>query len=186
MLIKNITYTDFNGDTQTEAFHFNLSKAELAELELSFEGGLEAHLKTVAENKNQREIVETFKMLILSSYGKRSADGKRFIKNQEIRDEFASSEAYSELFVELATSETAAPEFMRGILPSTLQPGQNVVELSQANNAEPSVEDILATMPAEDEPAPKKTISKRQAQFLKSKLSPSQFEARMAEYEIVD
>ena len=117
MLKKTITYTDYDGNERTEDFYFNLTKAEVAEMEMSYTGGMEKMLKKIVAEKDSKRIVEIFKDLILRSYGEKSADGKRFIKNQELRDAFAQTEAYSELFMELATDAEAAAAFVNGILP---------------------------------------------------------------------
>lgn len=120
MLKKTITYVDFNGDEVSEDFFFHLSKAELVELELSHEGGLTEQLKRIVEAEDGKAIVAEFKNIILGSYGERSPDGKRFIKNQTIRDEFESTEAYSTLFMELVTDAEKAAEFVQGIIPKDL------------------------------------------------------------------
>lgn len=117
MLKKTITYTDYDGNERTEDFYFNLTKAEVAEMEMSYTGGMEKMLRKIVAEKDSKRIVEIFKDLILRSYGEKSADGKRFIKNQELRDAFAQTEAYSELFMELATDAEAAAAFVNGILP---------------------------------------------------------------------
>lgn len=120
MLKKTIKYTDFNGEEAQEDFFFHLSKAELIELEASHEGGLaEAMTRIVAAN-DTKAIIAEFKKIILQSYGKKSMDGKRFIKNQQLREEFESSEAYSTLFMELVTDTDAAVEFMNGIIPADM------------------------------------------------------------------
>lgn len=122
MLKKTITYKDpFNDEEISEEFHFHLSKAEIVELEMSEEGGLSAALKRIIETKDGKRIMAEFKNIILNSYGKRSPDGKYFIKNQQLRDEFESSEAYSALFMELVTDSGAATEFVNGIIPKGLQ-----------------------------------------------------------------
>lgn len=119
MLKKTITYTDYDGNERVEDFYFNLTKAEIAEFEHSESGGLSKILKKiVAENDNKR-LVSLFKDLILRAYGEKSNDGKRFIKNQELRDAFSQTEAYSELFMELAGDAEAAAAFVNGITPST-------------------------------------------------------------------
>ena len=120
MLKKTITYVDFNGDEASEEFLFHLSKAELVELEMSYEGGLTEQMKRIAAAYDGKAIISEFKKIILNSYGKRSADGKRFIKNQALRDEFESTEAYSTLFMELVTDAEKAAEFVRGIIPKDL------------------------------------------------------------------
>lgn len=118
MLKKTITYEDFNGETVSEDFFFHLSKAELVELEMSHKDGLSEALQRIVAAENNKEIIAEFKNIILTAYGKRSEDGKRFIKNQELRDEFVSTEAYSVLFMELVTDTDAAIEFTNGIIPA--------------------------------------------------------------------
>ncbi len=118
MLKKTITYEDFNGDTVSEDFFFHLSKAELVELELSHKGGLSEALQRIVAAEDGKGIVQEFKNIILTAYGKRSDDGKRFIKTQEMRDEFSSTEAYSSLFIELVTDTDAAVEFINGVIPA--------------------------------------------------------------------
>ena len=103
MLKKTITYTDYNGTTRKEDFYFNLTQAEVTELEVSVEGGLVEMINRIVAAQNGKVIIETFKDIILRAYGEKSPDGRRFIKNQEVRDAFAQTEAYSKLFMELAT-----------------------------------------------------------------------------------
>lgn len=118
MLKKTMTYTDFNGVERTEDFYFNLTKAEVAEMEMSTEGGLAERLERIVNAKESTQIVAAFKELILKSYGVKSPDGKRFIKNKEVRDEFEQTEAYSDLFMELATNSEAAAAFVNAIVPA--------------------------------------------------------------------
>jgi len=120
MLKKTITYTDFNGDEVSEDFFFHLSKAELVELEMSHQGGLQEAIRRIVEAEDGKAIIAEFKNIILSSYGQRSIDGKRFIKNQTLREEFESTEAYSTLFMELVTDAEAAAEFVRGVIPQDM------------------------------------------------------------------
>ena len=117
MLKKSVTYTDLNGDEVTEDLFFHLSQAELVEMEMSEEGGMSEALKKIIEAEDGKQIIKQFKEIILGAYGKRSEDGKRFIKNQQLRDEFESSEAYSALFMELVTNTDSAIEFTNGIVP---------------------------------------------------------------------
>ncbi len=120
MLKKTITYVDFNEETVSEDFYFHLSQAELVELEMSHDGGLSDSLKKIIEAEDGKAIIAEFKNIILSSYGKKSGDGRRFIKNQILRDEFESSEAYSVLFMELVTETDKAIEFVNGIVPGAI------------------------------------------------------------------
>lgn len=120
MLKKTITFTDFNGEETTEDHFFHLSQAELVELEMSVDGGFGETMKKIIAAGDNATIMKEFKRIILMSYGKKSEDGKRFIKNDELRQEFESSEAYSELFVELCTDAEAAGQFINGIIPPKL------------------------------------------------------------------
>lgn len=120
MLKRNINYVDFNGNEQTEVFYFNLTKAELVELEVSFQGGLDKTLQAIQSAEDTKTLIALFKRIVLDSYGEKSEDGKRFIKNDAMRDEFISTAAYSALFMELATDEAKALEFIQGILPTDL------------------------------------------------------------------
>lgn len=121
MLKKTIVFQDFNGETVSEEHYFHLSKAELVEMEMQQKGGMHEYLQRIVASEDGKAIIAEFKSLILKAYGKRSEDGKRFIKNQEIRDEFVSSEAYSELFMELCTDAERAADFINGIVPVGLE-----------------------------------------------------------------
>ena len=120
MLKKTITYTDYNDNERTEDFYFNLSKAELTEMELSTAGGLAEMIQRIVSTQDAPKIVKVFKDLVLAAYGEKSADGKRFIKTEELREAFSQTEAYSELFMELATDADAAAAFVNGIVPKDL------------------------------------------------------------------
>lgn len=118
MIKKTITYTDYNGEERKEDFYFNLSKAELMEMELSVNGGFAEMIQKIVDAKDTPSIMKIFKDLILKAYGKKSDDGKRFMKSEEISQAFAQTEAYSELFMELATDDKAAADFVNGIVPA--------------------------------------------------------------------
>lgn len=120
MLKKTIKYTDYNGLECEEDFYFNLTKAEVMEMEMTTVGSLSETIKKIIATKDIPSIVKMFKDLILKAYGEKSADGKHFIKNDEIRNNFVSTEAYSELFMELSGNEEAAAAFINGILPKDL------------------------------------------------------------------
>jgi hypothetical protein len=120
MLKQSITYEDFNGNKQTKDFYFNLSKAEVAEMELSTKDGLSEALKAVIATEDPKQIVQTFKDWVLRAYGEKSEDGQRFVKNDQLREEFQQTNAYSELFMLLATDADAAAKFMKGILPADM------------------------------------------------------------------
>lgn len=118
MLKRTLTYTDYDGNERTEDFYFNLTKAELAEMQMSESGGLAKMLQKIVAERDNKRIVEIFKNLVLMAYGEKSPDGRRFIKNQELRDSFSQTEAYSNLFMELAENAEAAAAFVNGITPN--------------------------------------------------------------------
>lgn len=120
MLKKSITYTDYEGVERTEDFYFNLSKAELVEMEFGVDGGLQKKIDKIVQSRDSKEIISLFKDIILRSYGVKSDDGKRFIKSKELADEFSQTEAYSELFMALASDDKEAADFINGIVPSQL------------------------------------------------------------------
>ena len=117
MLKKTMTYTDYNGVERTEDFYFNLTKAEIMEMELSTSGGLAETINKIVAAQDAPAIIKIFKDLVLKAYGEKSADGKRFIKSNEIATAFSQTEAYSQLFMELATDADAAAKFINGIVP---------------------------------------------------------------------
>ena len=120
MLKKTITYTDYNDVTRTEDFYFNLSKAELMEMEMSTSGGLAEMIKKIVAAQDTPSIIKIFKELILKAYGEKSSDGKRIVKSEEISNAFAQTEAFSDLFMELATDADAASAFVNGIIPADM------------------------------------------------------------------
>ena len=124
MLKKTIKYTDYNGEMREEDFFFNLSKAELTEMQLGVDGGMTEFVEKIIKTRNTPELMNLFKEIILKSYGEKSLDGKRFIKIDEngkpLSIGFSQTEAYSELYMELATNSKAAADFINGIIPVDL------------------------------------------------------------------
>lgn len=120
MLKKTITYTDYNEVERTEDFYFNLTETELMEMELGTAGGMAEMIQKIVAAKDAPAIIKIFKDLVLHAYGVKSPDGKRFIKNDQIREEFSQTQAYSKLFMELATDDVAAANFVNGIMPAKL------------------------------------------------------------------
>lgn len=118
MLKKTITYTDYNGVERTEDKYFNLSKAEIMEMEMSTAGGFAEMVQGIVKAQDAPAIMKIFKDIILKSYGEKSPDGKRFIKSKELSDEFSQTEAYSDLFMELCTNAEASAAFINGIIPA--------------------------------------------------------------------
>lgn len=121
MLTKTITYTDFNDVERSETFYFNLSEAELTAWELSVSGTLTEHINRIKETIDVPQLIELYKELIDRSYGVKDADGRRFRKSPEILQDFKDTNAYSELFMELATDPKAGGEFISGIVSNKLK-----------------------------------------------------------------
>lgn len=128
MLKKTITYTDYNGTERTEDFYFNFSKAEIVEMELSTAGGLTEMIKKIVATKDSPSLIKIFKDLVLKAYGEKSADGKRFIKSEEIATAFSQTEAYSQLFMDLATDADAAVKFLTGVIPADASQKEEIVK----------------------------------------------------------
>lgn len=118
MLKETITYSDFNGTERTEVFHFNLTEAEIMEMELGVAGGFSKMIEDIVSAEDMPSIIKVFKDLILKAYGEKSVDGKRFIKSEELSNAFAQTEAYSKLFMKLATDADAASRFVNGLIPA--------------------------------------------------------------------
>lgn len=121
MYVEKMTYKDFDDIERTETFYFNLTEAEIAELELTTEGGLQTRLQSIIDSKNQAEIVRQFKKIVLMAYGEKSDDGRFFMKTPEITARFACTQAYSDLFMKLATDADAASKFVNSIIPPRLR-----------------------------------------------------------------
>lgn len=130
MLKRDITYEDYNGETVTETFYFNLTSTEVLDLQFGYEGGLDVFIKKIIAAEDVKSLISEFKKIILTAYGIKSEDGKRFIKNDTVREEFSQTAAYDALFMELSTNDISAANFIKGIIPSSIQK-----ELQKAENA---------------------------------------------------
>lgn len=117
MLKKTIKYTDYNGVEREEDFYFNLSTSEVMEMEMSTTGGFSEMIQKIVNAQDTPSIVKVFKEFILKAYGEKTPDGKRFVKSEEISEAFSQTEAYSILFMELATDSDAASSFVNGVMP---------------------------------------------------------------------
>ena len=120
MYKKTMTYTDYDGNERTEDFFFNLTRAECIKLQLGTDGGLEKMLQNIIAEQDIPRIIPIFEQIILDSYGEKSPDGKRFIKSKELSEAFSQTEAYSDLFMELASDANAATAFINGIVPKAV------------------------------------------------------------------
>lgn len=134
MLKKTITYNDYNGNERTEDLYFNLSQAEVMEMEMSTTGGLAEMIQKIVAAQDAPAIIKIFKEIILKAYGEKSPDGKRFIKSDEISKAFSQTEAYSKLFMELATDADAAAKFVNGIVPVNSAKSATVSAIAPVTN----------------------------------------------------
>ena len=120
MLKKTITFEDFDGNERTEDFYFNLTEAELTDLELSVSGGFGSLIDKITKTQDVPEIMKIFKQIIKLAYGIKSPDGRRFEKSEAIYNDFAQTNAFSQLYMELASDEQKASDFINGILPKKI------------------------------------------------------------------
>lgn len=137
MLKKTVTYTDYNGVERTEDFYFNLTKAEITEMEMSTAGGFAEMIQKVVKAQDAPTIIKVFKDLVLKAYGEKSPDGKRFMKSEEIATAFSQTEAYSQIFMELATDAKAASAFVNGIVPADM-----AAEAAKATANNPALQSV--------------------------------------------
>lgn len=120
MLKKTIKYVDFNDIEREEDFYFNLSKTELLHISQGRNGDFLNYLRSIINSKSISNIYDIFVDIILKSYGKRSDDGRSFIKSQEQSDLFKHSPAFDELVFELLSDSEKAAEFINGIVPKSI------------------------------------------------------------------
>lgn len=111
-----IKYTDFNGVEREEDFWFNLTEAEIMDMNLSKKGGLEAVIKQIINTQDVPALAELFKSIINKSYGIKSPDGRNFVKSEKILADFVSTQAYSNMYMMLITNTDKATEFINGVV----------------------------------------------------------------------
>lgn len=159
MLKKLIKYTDYDGRERSENFYFYLNKAELMEMELGVDGGMQQMIQLIIDKQDIPKIMAAFKKIILKAYGEKSPDGRRFIKSEALSEAFSQTEAYSNLYMELVTDANAAATFINSIVPEEV--AQAAVERKRQREAESNGETVetevennqdgkVVTMPIED------------------------------------
>ena len=154
MFSRTFEYTGYDGQPHKDTWWFNLSEAELYKLELSNLGGMNGMMNRLLRESKPGEIVEVFESLILSAVGERSVDGRKFIKNQEIRDDFYQSKAYSDLFVELVSSGEKLAEFLKGAIPAEV-----AAELAKAEEEKGEDKPVIQALPTNENPTdPKASV----------------------------
>lgn len=121
MLKKTVTYIDYNDVERTEDFYFNLSKAELLDMELTTVGGFADYIQKIINAKDQAQLIKLFKRIVLEAFGEKSEDGRRFIKSKELSEAFSQTEAYVIIYMECVSDDKKAAEFINGILPKDMR-----------------------------------------------------------------
>lgn len=134
------TYVDYDGNKRTEDFYFHLTKAEIMEFDFLQQGGMEKMVEKIISTQDRKSLIEIFKTLVIGAYGEKSMDGRRFMKNDEVKQSFIETEAYSQIFMRLATDAKSASEFINNIIPKDLQgelkkEQEKVVSITGDNNA---------------------------------------------------
>jgi hypothetical protein len=132
MYIDHRTYTDYNGETRTEDFYFNLDERDITKMELGTRGGLDKVIEKITAEKDLPKIIELFEQIIDASYGEKTADGKHFIKDPENLKLFKSTQAYSDLYMQLATDDKFAAEFINQVVPNSMKKGKQPQDHLQA------------------------------------------------------
>lgn len=152
MFTKTITYTDFNGLERKENFYFHFSEDEIVEMELANEGGFSDFLKRIIDAKDQSMLIKEFKKFVLKAYGEKSADGRRFVKSDEISKAFSETPAYTKLYMELAFNSESASKFVNALIPPEVIKGiMKHVEAAKndKSKAEALVEAVDANLASE-------------------------------------
>lgn len=153
MLKKLIKYTDYDGRERNENFYFYLNKAELMEMELGVDGGMQQMIQLIIDKQDIPKIMDAFKKIILKAYGEKSPDGRRFIKSKELSEAFSQTEAYANLYMELVTDANAAATFINSIVPEDIAAAamarRNAEEESEEEN-KPAENVVSISEPVED------------------------------------
>lgn len=143
---RTIKFDDLDGNPVEEEFWFHLSKGELVELNLGVKGGsLEALIKEIVADEDGEKIIANFKKIIRMSVGRRDPNNRRFIKNEDLTENFMQSDAYSELFLLLVQDAKAAAEFIALTVPANLS---DKIPVAGENNTAPVQPEVVAeTLP---------------------------------------
>lgn len=145
MLKKSITYTNFDGVEITDDLYFHLSTPEITKMSVKFDGDISRHAEQLSKSGDQMAQLDFIEELILSSYGVKSANGKSFVKNKEVRELFEYSAAYAELFEELLTKPGQAEAFGQGLIQGAQGPKSDAARLIAERQAKKLRESVDAS-----------------------------------------
>ena len=132
MIKKTVTYTDYNGEQRTETFYFHYTEAEILDMEMSEEGSFVDRIQRIIDAKDKTALMKLIKKFVIDAYGVKSEDGKRFMKNDELKTAFLECPAYSDIFMEMVTNDEVAADFVNGVIPSTMK--DRVAKLSNGKS----------------------------------------------------
>ena len=132
MIKKTVTYTDYNGEQRTETFYFHYTEAEILDMEMSEEGSFIDRIQRIIDAKDKTALMKLIKKFVIDAYGVKSEDGKRFMKNDELKTAFLECPAYSDIFMEMVTNDEVAADFVNGVIPSTMK--DRVAKLSNGKS----------------------------------------------------
>lgn len=184
MLTKTITYTDFNDNERTEDFYFHLSEREIMNLHTKYDGGLDGAIEAMVQSNDIHELLAVLQEIILLSYGVKSADGKSFVKSDEVKQQFEYSAAFSELYLDLLSDEQNAVDFIKNLLPTKAQ--KRIEELEAEAKPKPDVVQTVSVPDAGQVSAEDTLVTLKQVDFMRSKLQGEQFEAWMVDKVILE
>lgn len=134
MLKKTYTYTDYNGVERTESFYFHFTEAEILDMEMSTEGGFAERVQRIIDAKDQAALMKLIKQFVIDAYGVKSDDGRRFIKNEEVKTAFLECPAFSDIFMDMVTNDELAAEFINGVIPDTMKKRFAEIASGKKNN----------------------------------------------------
>ena len=151
MFSREFEYTGYDGQPKKDTYWFNLTEAELYEIDLSSIRGFTGEMTKLLKEERTKEIVDAFKSIILGAVGSVSADGRKFIKNEEIKEDFYRSKAYSQLFVELVSSGEKLAEFLKAAIPEEIRQKMEEEESKTEKAEEPAKIAELPVLPGRTE-----------------------------------
>lgn len=134
MLKKTYTYKDYNDVERTESFYFHFTEAEILDMEMSAEGGFAERVQRIIDAKDQAALMKLIKKFVIDAYGIKSDDGRRFIKNEEVKTAFLECPAFSDIFMDMVTNDELAAEFVNGVIPDTMKKRFAEIAAGKKNN----------------------------------------------------
>lgn len=130
MLKRAVNYTDYDGNPATLVCYFHLNKFEWLELETYTRGGLIENLENALETNNAKKTIDLLKKIILRAYGEKNPETGVFEKDDDRAVRFSKTEAFSELFYDLAYDEEKSKEFFLGLIPPEVR-AQAVLKIEE-------------------------------------------------------